>query len=107
MLQMEHERDTDTSIAVRHILGMPIGTISAIATLIVLLFTVWLTHDRLIAAVTTKAEHNDQRITTLEEDKKERQKRDLELEHTLGRIEQKLDDVKEHFNKEDRNVPIH
>lgn len=100
---IEHARETDTATAARHILGMPISTISAIVTLIAALFGVWLVHDRAIAAENLKQQTTEQRVEKLEHKDDERQKKSEEISNILSRIDQKLDDVKDRLKRVEDN----
>lgn len=94
VIEREHLRAADSALsAVVRILGMPVGTLSAIVLVIVTIFTVWLTHDRAIASQGAKQEQTDTRVEKLEKRDEERLVRDIEVAKALSRIEQKIDSL--------------
>ena len=96
VLEREHVRADDSALAaVVRILGMPVGTLSAVVLVIVTIFTVWLTHDRAIASQISKQIQTEQRVEKLEKRDEERVVRDIEVAKALSRIEQKIDGLKE------------
>lgn len=91
---MSVERDSPL-VGIVRILGMPVGTLSALVLMIVFIFTVWLSHDRAIASQTGNQQQTETRVKKLEAHDEERTKSDAATAAALTRIEQKIDDLKE------------
>lgn len=110
-----HIRSDSALNAVTRILGMPVGTITALVILIGTAFGIWLVHDRAIALSIVQIQQLDhrvavvettipqnqsrdttinmdaQRITKLELREDDRRKQDLLIVDSLARIETKLE----------------
>jgi septal ring factor EnvC (AmiA/AmiB activator) len=94
---VEHVRKTDTIEVANRFLGMPVtrALASAIGFLLVAVFSVWLSHDRAIAATQRDQKEAESRIQKLEEREAERNKTDTAIKEALTEIKTTLTDVKE------------
>jgi hypothetical protein len=101
---MSHE--TDTAVVVKHMLGVPLRAWAVIAGIISFVVVTWLSHDRAIASTARDVAEISARAKTLEDHEKERAKDDKNaaekkasadraLAETLGRMEGKIDGLKD------------